>query len=72
MPEMHVLETRAVDVQPLAYTPTGIPRATGGAISRTRVFELIRDGSLAAVKCGRRTLIPADSLLAYLAALPRI
>lgn len=39
-------------------------------ISRTRTYELIRTGELAAVKAGRRTLIRADAAQAWLDALP--
>jgi excisionase family DNA binding protein len=41
-------------------------------ICKTRVYELIAAGELRAVKCGRRTLIDAQSLRDYLASLPRL
>ena len=52
----------------LAY---GIPdacRALG--IGRTRLYALIAEGRIEARACGGRTLIPADSLRAFLANLP--
>ena len=52
----------------LAY---GIPdacRALG--IGRTRLYALIGEGKIEARQCGGRTLIPADSLRAFVANLP--
>jgi len=40
--------------------------ATGGAISRTRMFELIRKGEIDARKVGRRTVVLAQSLRDYI------
>lgn len=42
-------------------------RAAG--IGRSRAYEEIRAGRLRIVKCGRRTLIPADALHDWLKAL---
>lgn len=42
---------------PEAIAATGIPRST--------LYELIRRGDIEIVKLGSRTLIPADSLLAW-------
>lgn len=39
-------------------------------LSRTMIWKAIADGRLNAVKFGNRTLIPADTLRAWLAALP--
>jgi hypothetical protein len=47
-----------------------VPRATGGAISRTRVYALLKSGKLKAKRAGRRTIIPADELRRCIAALP--
>ncbi len=38
-------------------------------LGRTKVYELIAEGQIEAVKVGRRTLVPYDSLLAWLAKL---
>ena len=42
------------------------------SIGRTRLYELISEGKIEARQCGRRTLIIADSLLAYVKSLPRL
>ena len=54
--------------EPLAYTIPSAQRASG--LARTRLYQLMGAGTLAAFKAGRRTMIRADSLRAYLAALP--
>jgi hypothetical protein len=54
----------------LCYAPDEIPHATGGAISRTRVYQALRSGLLRAKRDGRRTIITADELRRYIAALP--
>jgi excisionase family DNA binding protein len=41
-------------------------------IGRTKLYQEINAGRLKAVKAGRRTLIMADSLNAWLAALPPV
>jgi hypothetical protein len=56
---------------PLAFSIAAAVNATGNAISRTRLFELIRDGEIDARKVGRRTVIVADSLRAYLLRQPK-
>jgi excisionase family DNA binding protein len=56
-------------VEKLAYTPEEAAAATG--LGRTSIFEAMRDGRLERRKAGARTLIPAASLRAFLAALPR-
>jgi hypothetical protein len=40
--------------------------ATGGAISRTRLFSLIGSGEIDARRVGRRTVVLSDSLKAFL------
>jgi excisionase family DNA binding protein len=55
-------------VEPLAFTIPSAVRASG--LSRTRIYDLLISGDLAAFKVGRRTMIRADSLRAYLASLP--
>lgn len=55
-------------MQKLAYT---IEEAVGeGAGSRTIIYEAINAGKLKAKKRGKRTIILADDLIAYLEALP--
>ena len=56
-------------MEPLAYTLYEAKRAAAG-ISRTTLYEEIKAGRLRAVKRGRRTLILADDLRAWLASLP--
>jgi hypothetical protein len=57
--------------QPFALSPNAVSAFTGGSISRTRAFELIRTGQIDARKIGRRTVIIADSLRAYIERQPR-
>jgi excisionase family DNA binding protein len=54
---------------PVAYTVPNACQASG--IGTTKMYELIGLGTLDARKAGRRTLITADSLHAYLEGLPR-
>ena len=56
------------EFQPLAYSIPEAVRATG--LGRTSLYELIATGRIEARKAGKRTLIPAESLRAFLAALP--
>jgi excisionase family DNA binding protein len=56
-------------MEKLAYTPEEAAAATG--LGRTSIFEAMRDGRLDRRKAGTRTIIPAESLRAFLAALPR-
>jgi hypothetical protein len=54
-----------------AIVPIGaISAETGGAISRTRAYELVALNILDARKIGRRTVITRESLNAYLRNLP--
>jgi hypothetical protein len=43
-----------------------------GPISKTSIYEAIRDGRLIARKCGRRTLVLREDWLAFLQSLPKI
>jgi excisionase family DNA binding protein len=52
----------------LSMTIADAVKASG--IGRTSLYELIGAGKIDACKAGNRTLIPADSLRAYLASLP--
>lgn len=49
----------------IAMTIDEAMRASG--IGRTRIYELMGRGEIAARKCGSRTLILGDSLRAYIA-----
>jgi hypothetical protein len=51
--------------QPFALSIAAAVRATGNAISRTRLFDLIRTGEVDARKVGRRTVVMAESLRSY-------
>ncbi|MFM9938624.1 MAG: excisionase family DNA-binding protein [Hyphomicrobiaceae bacterium] len=39
-------------------------------VSRSRLYELLRDGSIPALKLGSRTLIPVGGLDSFIAKLP--
>ena len=56
---------------PFALSIASAVQATGNAVSRTRLFDLIRTGEVDARKVGRRTVVVADSLRAYLLRQPR-
>lgn len=55
---------------PLAYSPDEAAKLCG--IGRTRLYEAIRAGQLPAHKFGRRTVILAESLRAFLDSLEPI
>ncbi len=52
--------TNTIPGAPLAYSINEASRAT--SLGRTRLYQLIADGTLKAVKIGNRTLIPAHAL----------
>lgn len=52
----------------IAHTIADASRVSG--IGRTSLYELIGAGKIEARKAGNRTLIPAESLRAYIASLP--
>ena len=55
-------------MEPIALT---IPDAVKAAsVSRTSLYEALRRGELSAKKHGKRTLIEADALRAWLARMP--
>lgn len=56
------------EAAPFTFTIPGTTQATG--LPRTTIYALIGKGVLDARKSGRRTLITADSIRAYLASLP--
>ena len=63
-------------VPPEQTSPFGLSleaaiQATGNTVSRTRLFDLIRTGEIDARKVGRRTVVVADSLHAYLMRQPK-
>jgi excisionase family DNA binding protein len=49
---------------PLAYSVRDACKAL--SIKKTKLYAIIKEGRLRVVRVGRRTLIPADSLLALL------
>lgn len=55
--------------EPLAYSVDEARVHLGGAC-RSTDYDLLRAGELQGKKCGRRTLILADSLTSYIANLP--
>ena len=63
--------TPAEQGSPFALSIAAAVQSTGGAISRTRIFELIREGEIDARKVGRRTVVVSDSLRAFLMRQPR-
>jgi hypothetical protein len=54
----------------LGYGPNDIPKMTGGAISRTRVFGDLKTGKLKGKKVGQRTLITPDEAKRYIDSFP--
>jgi hypothetical protein len=52
----------------IAYAIEDVPGATG--LTRTRVFQAIREGQLTARKLGRRTIIEATELRRFIETLP--
>jgi hypothetical protein len=57
--------------QPIAYSVDAAVAATGNAISRSRLYELIKGGEIESRKVGRRRVVLADSLRRYVATAPR-
>ncbi len=53
---------------PLALSIPDAVKVSG--MSRSSIYEAMKRGELAALKAGRRTLIPVAALEAYLASLP--
>jgi hypothetical protein len=54
----------------LGYSPDDFPKMTGGAISRTRVYGALRDGSLKAKKVGPRTIIEPEEARRFINSFP--
>jgi hypothetical protein len=63
-----ILEARMQEVLPILYTIPAAGKASG--FCRSRLYALMGDGAIEAVKIGRRTLVKADSLKAYIDGLP--
>jgi excisionase family DNA binding protein len=61
-------KTTPVGMDKLAYGVVEAARVAG--IGRSTIYEMLASGDLTAVKLGRRTLIPADELRRFIAALP--
>lgn len=58
-------------ISPEQVTPFGLSiaaamQATGGVLSRTRLFDLIRKGEVDARKIGKRTIVLPGSLRDYI------
>ena len=53
----------------LAHTITDATKISG--VGRTMLYEAIGRGDIEARKAGKRTLIPAESLRAFVAGLPK-
>jgi len=52
----------------LGFNPDEAAKSTG--VSRTRIFEAIRDGTLTARKAGKATVIEIDELRRWVSSLP--
>src|SRR4051794_4509031 len=71
----HLLATATPPLRPqpppgrLAYSPKSACEALDCGM--THLYKLIAAGRIEARKCGGKTLIPAESLLAFLNSLPR-
>jgi len=66
--EMHDCEIENAQPRPLAYPIESVPAVAG--ISRTKVFEAVRNGQLTARKLGRSTIIERPELVRFLRSLP--
>ena len=66
------LNDPSVGMLPHVFSIATAVKWTGGAISRSRIFDLIKNGDIDARKIGRRTVIMADSLRIYIASQPKI
>jgi excisionase family DNA binding protein len=55
-------------ISPIAYSIKDAPQAVG--VSRTRIFEAVRNKELTARKAGRSTIIESDELKRWVKSLP--
>jgi excisionase family DNA binding protein len=63
--ETAIMNTPArTELPPLAYSIQEAARVS--SLGRTRLYQLINEGKLSARKIGKRTIIPAASLLALI------
>lgn len=60
-----VAETKGDMVEPRLLHSFDETRASLGGVSRTKVYDLVRDGDLVLVKIGRRSFITDQSLRCY-------
>jgi hypothetical protein len=65
---MQLNETFAA-LAPIAVAIEDAPRIVG--VSRTRIFEAIRNSELSARKAGRSTIIEVDELKRWVSSLPK-
>lgn len=54
-------------MEKLLYAVTEAAEATG--LGRSKLYQLMADGKIESVKCGKRRLIPRDALEAFVAQL---
>jgi hypothetical protein len=57
---------------PYCYSIASAIAASGGVISRTRLFALIKTGEVTACKVGRKTAVDAESLRNYIERQPKL
>ena len=62
-------ETSQPDLCPVLLSVAEAARALG--IGRSLLYQLLADGEIASVSIGRRRLVPADALTAYVERLRR-
>jgi hypothetical protein len=65
---METSHTPGRDVPRLGFSPD--EAAVSAGVSRTRIFEAIRDGALIARKAGKSTVIELDDLRRWIRSLP--
>lgn len=70
VPQPVAAPPRELPPEKLTFTMKEASVALG--VGKTTLYAAIAEGRLAAVKLGNRTLIPADSLRAWLASLPTV